>query len=319
MGKLFLGVGIAFFTCQSSAYVYDIRILRRTVPGTQEIQFLVGLSDFHDKTRQQVITEQRSMLERLLKGAARERIRFFVEDLSSANCDGTHSCANYRVNTRGGFLGGITDVVRRYGYSVDNLEFRYCRVVALGLAAAGNNGPQARRLQEAIRLEQFIQETDKQLKIVTAYHDHALSSWYTSTMKAVEKEQIRLALHDNPRQTVREYLVNQKNNRPDEVLEQLLSYDSSLFDIRLVHELYNDVQHKTLVVAAGGTHIQEAFGILEKMGGYERVPIVQECLSSAGNTACNCLDVQHKTMPTCRFPQPVSLSCSKLFWPQRGH
>jgi hypothetical protein len=225
------------------------------------------------------------------------------------------------VNTRGGFLGGITETIKRYGCRADNLEFRYCRVVALGLTATGNGGKQARALQDAIRLEQFIKETQSLLTTVGHYNDYGMSPWYRSCMQAVESAMTKLALVGSQKQTVGEYLHSaiQKNKRHDVVLEELLSYDSPLFDVRLVHEVLNDAHHKTVVVVAGGTHVREVFDALIKAG-YEHVPIIQECLASSATATRNSVDVsnsQHKGRSV--LPRPIALTCSKRFWPQRNN
>jgi hypothetical protein len=230
------------------------------------------------------------------------------------------------VNTRGGFLGGITDTIKRYGCRADNLEFRYCRVVALGLAAAGNSGKRARALQEAIKLDQFIKETQSQLSTIGRYQDTSMTQWYRSCTQVVETAMAKLALVGYQKQTVREYLhaASQKNKQQEMVLEELLSYDSPLFDVRLVHEVLNDVQHKSVVVIAGGTHVREAFDALAKAG-YEHVPVIQECFAPSSAVGRNGIDVQndfevrdlHKN--SYALPRPIALTCSKRFWPQRNN
>jgi len=321
MGNYSLGIALCFFVQQSSAYIYEVRVVRRTLPGTtQEKQYIVGLSDFHDRSQPHVASEQRQMLEKLLKTADSRKIRFFVEDLSSPNCDGTCSCANYRVNTRGGFLGGITALIKSYGCCTDNLEFRYCRVVALGLTAAGRASKQARALQEAIKLEQFVKETHSLLGVINHYQDCGMGLWYRSCTQTVEDAMNRLSLVGCQKQTVGEYVraASQKRRGHDRVLEELLSYDSPLFDARLVHEILNDTQHKTLVVIAGGTHVQEAFDVLVKSD-YEQIPLIQECLPSSSVSARSGVDVTPTQKNNFALPRPIALSCSKRFWPQRNY
>jgi len=325
MGNYFLGVCMCLFTQQACAYVYEVQVVRRTMPGTSEKQYVVGLSDFHDRSQSDVAAEQRRMFEKLLKTSDSTKMRFLVEDLSSPNCEGTCSCANYRVNTRGGFLGGITDAIKQHGYRADNLEFRYCRVVALGLTAVGNGGKQARTLQEAIKLDQFINETQSQFAVIGRYQDHGVAPWYRSCTQAVESAMAKLNLFGCQKWTVREYLhvmtqpeTTSKNKRYDDVLEELLSYDSPLFDVRLVHEVLNDVRHKTVVVIAGGTHVREAFDALLKAG-YEHVPVIQECLASSGATAKNSIDSYALQQKRSVLPRPITLTCSKRFWPQRNY
>lgn len=326
MGNYFLGVWLCLLVQQTQSYVYEVRVVRRTMPGTtSEKQYIVGLSDFHDRSQPRVATDQRLMLEKLLETSDAARMRFLVEDLSSPNCEGTCSCANYRVNTRGGFLGGITDTIKRYGCRVDNLEFRYCRVVALGLTATGKGGKQARALQDAIKLEQFIKETQSLLSAIGRYNDHGMATWYRSCMQAVETAMTKLNVRGCQNQTVREYLqamshneTTSKNKRHNDVLEELLSYDSPLFDARLVHEVLNDAYHKTVIVVAGGTHVREAFDALIKAG-YEHVPIIQECLASSATATRNSVDVSNSQHKGSVLPRPIALTCSKRFWPQRNH
>jgi len=318
MGKYSLGIVVCFFMQQSYAYIYEARIACRTLPGTREKQYIVGLSDFHDRLQQAVASEQRSMLEKLLKTVDTARVRFLVEDLSSPNCEGISFCANYRVNTRGGFLGGITELLKRYGCSADNLEFRYCRVVALGLIATGKDGKQAHRLQEAITIGQFVKETSFLFATISRYQDFCMNAWYRSCTKMVEESMHRLNLLACQKQTAGEYLREaiKKNKKEECLLEELLSYDSPLFDVRVVHELLNDTRHKTVVVIAGGTHIRETFTALEKVG-YESVPIIQECLATSSIAVQKSLDASHAQKNSFVLPRPIALSCSKRFWPQK--
>jgi hypothetical protein len=133
----------------------------------------------------------------------------------------------------------------------------------------------------------------------------------------------KLALLGSQKQTVGEYLHSaiQKDKRHDVVLEELLSYDSPLFDVRLVHEVLNDAQHKSVVVIAGGTHVREAFDALIKAG-YEHVPVIQECFAPSSAVGHNGVDVHndfevsdsHKN--SYALPRPIALTCSKRFWPQ---
>jgi hypothetical protein len=175
-------------------------------------------------------------------------------------------------------------------------------------------------LQEAIKLGQFIKETQSLLSTISQYNDYGMSPWYRSCTQAVESAMTKLALVGSQKQTVGEYLhaAAQKNNRQEIVLEELLSYDSPLFDARLVHEALNDRQHKTVVVIAGGTHVREVFDALIKAG-YEHVPIIQECLVSGVTTAKNSIDTHASQQKRSVLPRPIALTCSKRFWPQRTH
>lgn len=310
----FWGVFFAFaLTHYGHAYIYDIRILERPFPGLAKKQYVIGFCDFHNRSLSRVVAEQRSMLERLCKKANNKALHFFVEDLSSPNTEGTFSCVRYRADTRGGFLGGITDFLRKHHCKVDNLEFRYCRVASLGLSLAGSTSPQALKMLDVIQIGQFVDETQKILNKNNSYKDSALASWNTKQVNLVKNAMQHLALEQHREHSVREYLDFRGETSPSKrvsLLEELVSYDSPLFDVMLAHALFNDHDHDTLVVLAGGTHVQETFNILAQQG-FKRISVEQRKLAGV-----NMVDAVYN-QGALSLPIPVSLSITQPFWPKK--
>jgi hypothetical protein len=310
--------GVVLICClvpESSAYVYDVRIAKRLVPGGG-YQHLIGFSDFHDRNQVAVAAQQRTLFEQLVKNSDPSAMKFLVEDLSSPNTEGAYSCARYHANTRGGFLGGITDILRHNGCAVDNLEFRYCRVVALGLVAAGTHSDQAQKMQEIVSLQQFVQETAAMADKVARYTDSGMQPFFHQWRASLEPKFSELKRRAQTGISVREYLKKFEiaNALYEKEINSLLAYDSALLDVSLVHEVLNDTRHKVLVVVAGGTHIRNVFDALEKKG-YVKVPVVQENLLVHGGSSTTIDARATKTKGI--TPRPVSLLSSKVFWPKK--
>jgi hypothetical protein len=122
---------LSLLFCMSSfSYIYEVRVLRKWDDVRKRYHYFIGLSDFHDKIDPSNQTQLKKIQDILAK-ADKSSTKVAIEDLSSVNNNGRASCGRYMVNSRGGVLGGLAQSSRDAGLDVCNVEFRYCRVVAM--------------------------------------------------------------------------------------------------------------------------------------------------------------------------------------------
>ena len=112
-------------------YSYDVKVLRKWTPEYNRFHYWIGFSDFHDKTHK-ANTIQRKKIEEHLPTYDPQDLLVIVEDLSSPNSDGRLGCGAYYINSRVGILAGLGNFCKDNKIPVCNVEYRYCRVVALG-------------------------------------------------------------------------------------------------------------------------------------------------------------------------------------------
>lgn len=290
----------------SSAFIYEIKILRKVDKQGKE-RFFVGLSDFHDKSHPENVTQLKKIQE-LIGATGKNKVKFTVEDLSSQNDSGRFACGRFYVNSRGGVLGGLADTIKSIGHEVDNVEFRYCRVTTLG--------PVLNNLQMPLntfasvvstKISTVVDEINHTIAEIQSYADgDELKKIYNQIIKEVQSHMATLHLDQHKEQTVADYLSSHsnQNNRLD-LLKKLLTFDSNLLDAKMIHTALQ-VQDKHKVIAiAGGSHIVRVCEILEKMGyksvgatniSYVKEHDLQRCLGS------HIIDGSY-----CVKPQPVSL------------
>src|SRR5438067_12099514 len=111
------------------AFIYRIDILQ---PTNSKDQYILCLSDFHDKTHPATHPQQK-YLDSLLDQLVKKNAYVLVEDLSSPNTkSGITGCGSFSVDSRGGILGGLTNTCKEKQIPVENVEYRFCRVAAFG-------------------------------------------------------------------------------------------------------------------------------------------------------------------------------------------
>src|ERR1700684_2776321 len=83
------------------AFVYNANVLRLYNNDAHDYQYIVGVSDFHDKLHQANDT-QRATLEQILNGCSKRDTLVVVEDLSSTNINGCRGCYQFVINSNKG-------------------------------------------------------------------------------------------------------------------------------------------------------------------------------------------------------------------------
>lgn len=286
VGYVFLGLFMGNY-----AFIYEIKVMRKWDAERQKYHYFIGLSDFHDKTNH-TSPSQLNKLEQLLASVDKKKTKIAIEDLSSHNTQGRKECGHFFINSRGGILGGLADKGKEMGLDVDNVEFRYCRVSSLGpvlnnLASRLENFPSAMHL----KVGELVQEVMREIKEIDRYSDgHALNKMYASSVKGVLSSLKALHLDKDQGLSVADYLAQHSDakNRLD-LLKKLLTFDSSLLDLKLTHAVMQARDKDKVIAIAGGAHIARVCDILSAQGysaiestkiTFARENDLQKCLGS---------------------------------------
>lgn len=284
--KILLFIGCIPLT--NYGFVYEAKIL---INPNKNQQF-IGLSDFHDKIHP-VTKKQLMKIETWLAHCDKEQTKVLLEDLSSKGSAGRNSCGRFKVNSKGGILGGLTEYCESHNLFVENVEYRYCRVSALGPVLNDSYTcisqiPSVNNISVAC----LVKEIQDIIHEIQAYDDgKTLNAYYQKNVKEVEAELQKLSLDCTNGMSVGHYLTlysHQKNRF--EILKRLLTFDSSLLDLKLIHNVVNASQQKVVTIA-GGSHISRVADALVKHAGYKKeysTPVqydrehdVKKCLGSA--------------------------------------
>ncbi len=293
----------------SSAFIYRVQVLKHP----QENKYVIGLSDYHDKTH--VITNsQRMQLERLLARCNPKNSHIIVEDLSSKNNTGRQICGNFRVDSRGGILGDLTGVCKRIHLPVTNIEYRFCRVAAFGpVLNSLQTHLGALHSPNLIQVQAIIDEIMHELKHIRQYNSHAqLYPEYTKHIAQVLKQIQKFRLHRYKNLTIVQYLaqMSRPNNRT-ELLTQLLTFDSPLLDLKMVHKIINGQDKKMFIAIAGGTHIKNMSNLLTKIG-YQQVYASDITKTNEYNLQ-KCVGSHIINGAYCVKPKPIDLGVVQKF------
>lgn len=280
----------AFLCVHINAYLYrdtkdDIKVLRKWNNDTHRYHYWIGFRDFHDKLHKHN-NIQRKRIEELLPCHNPEQVLILVEDLSSPNDMGKLGCGSYFINSRTGILAGLGSFCKKNHVPVQNVEYRYCRVVALGPII--NNiqaDPQQFSSAKKLTLEHLTQEVEQAYNdLLLGSSDSAFKNLLMSKTNQLQK-QVEKFKHDSIAQkTVADYVKAQSSsiNRLD-LVKNMLTFDGILIGFKLADATIKTPQKEKIIAFAGGTHIDEAYDILQKIGGYE--PISDEKSTSTSDVA----------------------------------
>lgn len=273
------------------AFIYEIKVLRKWDAGRQKYQYFIGLSDFHDKVNN-ANQSQLGTLEKLLANLDAKKAKIAIEDLSSRNSHGRKECGHFFINSRGGILGGLADKGKDMGLDVDNVEFRYCRVSSLGpvlnnLSGQLDSFPSAMH----VKISAIIDEIMHEIKAIDRYCDgYALNKIYDKSVKEVVDAIKALHLDSSQALSVAQYLAQYSHNQNRlDLLKKLLTFDSSLLDIKLTHAVVQAGDKDKVIAIAGGAHIARVCEILTTQGyrsidstkiTFSREHDLQRCLGS---------------------------------------
>jgi len=234
-------------------------------------QFIIGLGDYHDKDHP-ANKDQRSYLELILKKSL-ARVKLIVEDLSSVNNDGNGMCCNYAISTRGGVLGKLADFARAYLIDVDNVEYRFCRVVAVGPLLNSASIAKNSTSGAAININELYKEVVDELEKIRKYDDGSMANaLYKRIIADVNKAFGQLKLDHIRNISIGEYCSRLSKNNYIKNLERLCVFDSPLIDLKILHSIVSCQDKPIIIVAAGGSHIEKMNSFLQSIG-YQKVAI----------------------------------------------
>lgn len=269
--------------------------------------YFIGCSDFHDKTHA-VTGDQMQKIEQLLTQCDKKNTNVVVEDLSSANDSGRLACGRFMVNSRGGILGGLAEKGRTMGLSVDNVEFRLCRVTSLGpvlnnLHADMNNFPSASTVLVAALRDEVLHEIAQ----IQAYEDGPIAKkMYAQGIHDAKNQLKELHIDRHQQMTIADFLnTHAKPEGRLELLKTLLTFDSGLLDLKIVHSVMNAQDKQKSIAIAGGSHIGRVGELLEKFG-YQHVKTTKVIFGREHNLQ-KCLGSHIIDGAFCMKPEPINL------------
>ena len=275
MARTRLVIMLLMITHHSFGYFYSLCI-KKAVNQNGFAQYIILLADYHDKTHP-ANKEQRMYLESLLKRCNKDKIKLIVEDLSSVNNDGRMICCNFGVNSIDGVLNHLANKARSLGIAVDNVEYRYCRVVGIGpLINNLQTDPHHFRSSCGITLFSLYKEIIDEIEKIKKYNDgKKLNNYYRRAIANVRTHLAKMNVSDaDQKKTIAHYCKQFRNNQYRKKLEQLCTFDSALIDSNVMHSI-KCCDAPVIFVAAGGSHITEVNRLLEKIG-YESVHVIPD-------------------------------------------
>lgn len=267
---IIFSAGASLFT---QAYLYDVKVLRKWHPEFKRYHYWIGFSDFHDKAHKDNVF-QRKKIEELLAQADPSQLFVLIEDLSSPNDCGRLGCGSYFINSRVGILASLGYFCAEKDIPFKNVEFRYCRVVALGPVINNINAdpasfPSTRRMT-INHLMQEIEQTYGDLLL--ANQKDRFKSAFLEKSRTITRAMDKLNLSHEQHKSIADYVATNSTplNRLD-MVKNLLTFDGILIGFKLVDSTLKAEQYEKVVAFAGGTHIAEAYDLLQKIDGWEPV------------------------------------------------
>ena len=293
-----------------SGYLYEIKVLRKWHPQYNRYHYFIGCCDFHDKAH--VENEpQRKKIEELLTNADIQDVHVNVEDLSSSRGNGLIAGSFY-INSTTGVLANLGNFCANNNISYDNAEYRYCRVAALGpiinnLQVNPVNFPSSSKITIGM-LKKEIEKTIKDLSYKINPSNKPFMQEYIAQVKFIKTVMDKLQLGMYESLGVAEYMnrVTTQLNRLD-VIKHLLTFDGPLVGFNLVYSVEKNFNKQKNIAFAGGTHINEAFDMLQKVAGWEKVSQSTVSIFKERDLK-KCLGSNIVNGAYCVKPNPVSLA-----------
>lgn len=301
-------VMVLFFPFYCWSYFYQLSCLEKIFKNTDNKQIIIGLGDYHDKSNS-FNSSQRLQLISLLQEFSSKKIKVIVEDLSSSNNDGRLLCCRYAIKAYGGVLGSLATTLRKKGVNVDNIEYRYCRVAALGpLLMHYIKKPPLEGSSHIITFRVLRDEIMHELEKIRLYDDGKfLNKLYKTTIVSIEEEMKKLKFDKKDFCSIAHYFNNIAEKNYIKKLEELCVFDSALIDMNILHSIVTAQDKEVIFVIAGGSHIEKINDYLMHLG-YKKVKFPlqnkEENLSSINSTIGSS---QRNTKPVIR-PKAIDLS-----------
>jgi len=251
------------------AYVYEACALKKpNHTNDNKTQYILGLSDFHDKVHTANIP-QRSHIEDRLNDLPREKIKVIVEDLSSSSRSGQPVCDRFSLTPRSGILSGLASKCRELGIEVENVEYRYCRVIALGPALThGKNALDQLPSTNYVKVSGLIEEIKTAVDYIKTFDDGPeFNAIYKRELDKVEEALRILKLEKYTNYTVADLLASSPDaSERQSYIKQLLTFDSWLLDLNMLHAIAQSKDKEMIILIAGGSHINRTCEILKQAG-----------------------------------------------------
>lgn len=259
-----------FLFSNCMGYFYCGHILEKSFDH-KDGQCIIMFGDFHQKNHP-IYDKQYNDLNRLLQLCKEKKGKLIVEDLSSKNNEGRGVCCSYVMNNNKSMLAKLANKARAMSIDVDNIEYRYCRVVSLApLLHNPDSNPYSFNSTKNIPIFALYKEIIDQIEKIKKYNDEQrLKAFYFSTLKTVNKDLSDLLLdqyHTKKEFSVASYCYqywNKKNYYT--FLEKLCIFDSALLDINILHSIITSKNKSLILVIAGGSHIEQVKDILVNLG-----------------------------------------------------
>jgi hypothetical protein len=253
------------------SYFYHVCVLKKVMDTHDKQQWIILLGDYHDKVHP-VNKEHRAYLEFLLKKCVAIKGKLIVEDLSSINNDGRMICSNFGINCSEGVLGQLASKARELGVVVDNVEFRYCRVAAIGpLLKNVHVDPFTLPSSATITLVSLHKEVVDEIEKIKKYDDgKLLNSFYKKTIGRVRSDLAKMRLSESSEATIAHYCTHLRFKKYRQELEKLCIFDSALIDVNILHSIALCPAISCMFVVAGGSHTIQVADLLQSIG-YEMV------------------------------------------------
>ncbi len=296
-------------TVSAQAYIYEIRVVRGWDETQARYQYLIGLSDFHDKIDAANKTQMDTLKAAFTQCCSRDP-KIIVEDISSKGSQGRMCCGNFFVESHGGILGGLTEICKSCGVKdVDNIEYRYCRVTSLGPIINNLNGSlDSFPSSKAITIGSLLEEIDMFIAELTTFAQGGIvNNYYKTSVAQLFQEIAALQLRDHKEMSVADYIAtHEKDAGRLALIRKLLTFDSTLLDVKMLHMLATCVGKDTVIAVAGGAHIGRVWDVLEQAG-YERVYATNIKMMKETDPA-KCVGCTMTDKNCCLKPEPIDIS-----------
>ena len=191
---------------------------------------------------------------------------------------------------------------------MQNIEYRYCRVVALGpvinnISSDPNSFPSTKRMTVS-HLMQEIEQTYNDLLFSSM--TSSFKNQFMEKSQNVNKSMQKLNLMNHHQKSIAEYLATTTTpiNRL-EVVKNLLTFDGILIGFKLVDAAIKADEKEKIIAFAGGTHINEAYDLLQKIDKWE--PVTHSELNAIKSSVARGINAPLNEKGLQNKPQPISL------------
>ena len=309
----FIGLILAVVPLWCNGFIYQISVLKKWDPQYNKFHYFIGCGDFHDKAHEKT-TEQQKQIDALLNQCNAQNTKVILEDLSCKGGKRYGACGTYKINSRGGILGGLTQKCKDLGLPVENIEYRFCRVVALGPVLKNITFPPDKLSSvKGTKVAALLSEINEIVKEIRAYGDgDVLHKIYKQGINESLSHLHRLQLDKNKQMPVSHYLNMYTTSRNKmRIVKRLLTFDSGLLDLKLVHSVVNARDKERVIAFAGGSHIAQVSKLLQQVG-YKKVYSTHLSYGKEYDLK-RCLGSHITAGKFCVKPKPVNLDVLKKF------